>query len=289
MSFQLLSIPSYVPLAPLAASLGHKDLPQSELSALDWNEKHVFMDEVSTFIPFSRGFKRTWDSLEEKLRESCSGGRFIVIRNIDTSNTSALENLGRLVDSVHSVSQVAPGSTSTSTSPSGSSPVITMVLEGFSAENIGSNWATEAEPLTVRHPPASQNFTVQRVSEIPETKPSDLPSTSSSTPGIACFEIQVSGKRSHTFYVNHCLKVFRRHTWFDEIELSGLGNAITSIVSIAEILKRYKAAIVKRLETSLVELTDSERNRPTQKAKIVVLLGRGEQPILGDELDEEDV
>jgi len=86
------------------------------------------------------------------------------------------------------------------------------------------------------------------------------------------YQIQVSGKRNHTYYVNLALKIFQRRDWFTVLELSGLGNAIPSIVSIAEILKRYKVAVVKKIETSLVELADG--NRPLQKAKIVVLMDK---------------
>jgi len=84
------------------------------------------------------------------------------------------------------------------------------------------------------------------------------------------YSIQVSGKRNHTYYVNLALRVFQRRDWINFLELSGLGNAIPSIVSIAEILKRYQVAVEHKIETSLVEL-DGE-SRPMQKAKMVVVM-----------------
>jgi len=83
------------------------------------------------------------------------------------------------------------------------------------------------------------------------------------------YQIQVSGKRNHKYYVNVALKVLKRRSWYDKLEFSGLGNAIPSIVSIAEILKRYQVVAIQHIETSLAELSGE---RSLHKAKIVVVL-----------------
>eukprot|EP01089_Gocevia_fonbrunei_P006342 TRINITY_DN16980_c0_g1_i1.p1 TRINITY_DN16980_c0_g1~~TRINITY_DN16980_c0_g1_i1.p1 ORF type:complete len:276 (-),score=63.45 TRINITY_DN16980_c0_g1_i1:93-827(-) len=85
------------------------------------------------------------------------------------------------------------------------------------------------------------------------------------------YQIQVSGKRNHKYYVNVALKVLKRRSWYDKLELSGLGNAIPPIVSIAEILKRYQIVEIKDIETSLAELSGE---RSLHKAKIVVVLNK---------------
>ncbi|XP_057772727.1 uncharacterized protein At2g34160-like [Salvia miltiorrhiza] len=59
-----------------------------------------------------------------------------------------------------------------------------------------------------------------------------------------------------------------------EVELSGLGMAISTVVSVAEILKNNGFAVEKKIMTSTVEIKDDSRGRPVQKAKIEVVLGK---------------
>jgi len=54
----------------------------------------------------------------------------------------------------------------------------------------------------------------------------------------------------------------------EEVELSGLGYAITTVVTIAEILKNQGIASVKKLGTSTMDAQD----RPAGKAKIQITL-----------------
>ncbi|KAL3623199.1 hypothetical protein CASFOL_032015 [Castilleja foliolosa] len=49
---------------------------------------------------------------------------------------------------------------------------------------------------------------------------------------------------------------------------------ISSVVSIAEILKNNGFAVEKKITTSTVEIRDDSRGRPVQKAKIEVVLGK---------------
>ncbi|KAL3643597.1 hypothetical protein CASFOL_014412 [Castilleja foliolosa] len=50
--------------------------------------------------------------------------------------------------------------------------------------------------------------------------------------------------------------------------------SISSVVSIAEILKNNGFAVEKKITTSTVEIRDDSRGRPVQKAKIEVVLGK---------------
>ncbi|KAF8393234.1 hypothetical protein HHK36_021475 [Tetracentron sinense] len=63
---------------------------------------------------------------------------------------------------------------------------------------------------------------------------------------------------------------------YNEVELSALGMAIATVVTIAEILKKTGLAVEKKIMTSTVEMKDESRGRPIQKAKIEILLGKTE-------------
>ena len=58
----------------------------------------------------------------------------------------------------------------------------------------------------------------------------------------------------------------------DEVELSALGMAIATVVTVAEILKNNGLAIEKRILTSTVEMKDETREQPIQKAKVEIIL-----------------
>ncbi|XP_074584870.1 uncharacterized protein At2g34160-like [Curcuma longa] len=84
--------------------------------------------------------------------------------------------------------------------------------------------------------------------------------------------IQVSNtKKPLFFYVNLAKRYMQQH---DEVELSALGMAISTVVTITEILKNNGLAVEKKIATSLVEVKDETRVRPLQKAKIEILLGK---------------
>jgi len=224
-----------VRIETLAQLLKLEEVPQSELSAVGWDDKDVAVDELATFFPFPRTFNREWEAIASTVGEGglFKQGRLVVVR-VAHQTGAAEENLKAVLEHVADLYAGAqPPQERTA-----------VVLDGFSA----------AQLQLGKH-----SFNVARL-QVPVEEDEPV------------YQIQVSGKRNHTYYVNLALKIFQRRDWFSELELSGLGNAIPSIVSIAEILKRYKVAVVKKIETSLVELADG--NRPLQKAKIVVLMDK---------------
>ncbi|ONK66606.1 uncharacterized protein A4U43_C06F10100 [Asparagus officinalis] len=86
--------------------------------------------------------------------------------------------------------------------------------------------------------------------------------------------IQVSNtKKPLFFYVNLAKRYMQQHS---EVELSALGMAIATVVTIAEILKNNGLAVEKKITTSTVDVKDESRGRPIQKAKIEILLGKSE-------------
>jgi len=210
-------------------------VPQSELSAVGWDDKDVAVDELATFFPFPRTFNREWESVGATLEEGglFKQGRLLAVR-VAHQTGAAEENLKAVLEHIANLYAAAQP-------PQGRTVV---VLDGSSATQLQLG---------------KHSFNVSRL-QVPAEENNPV------------YQIQVSGKRNHTYYVNLALKIFQRRDWFTVLELSGLGNAIPSIVSIAEILKRYKVAVVKKIETSLVELADG--NRPLQKAKIVVLMDK---------------
>ncbi|GMI79184.1 D NUCLDUO1-ACTIVATEEIC ACID BINDING PROTEIN 1 [Hibiscus trionum] len=77
--------------------------------------------------------------------------------------------------------------------------------------------------------------------------------------------IQVSNtKKPLFFYVNLAKRYIQQH---DEVELSALGMAITTVVTIAEILKNNGLAIEKKVSTSTVSMKDENKGRVVLKAK----------------------
>ena len=87
--------------------------------------------------------------------------------------------------------------------------------------------------------------------------------------------IQVSNtKKPLFFYVNLAKRYIEQH---NEVELSALGMAITTVVTIAEILKNNGLAIEKKVSTSTVGMKDENKGRLVQKAKIEIVLGKSEK------------
>ncbi|OAY69079.1 Uncharacterized protein ACMD2_26475 [Ananas comosus] len=82
--------------------------------------------------------------------------------------------------------------------------------------------------------------------------------------------IQVSNtKKPLFFYVNLAKRYMQQH---NQVELSALGMAIATVVTIAEILKNNGLAVEKKIMTSMVNMNEELRARPIQKAKIEILL-----------------
>ncbi|TVU17263.1 hypothetical protein EJB05_33282 [Eragrostis curvula] len=78
--------------------------------------------------------------------------------------------------------------------------------------------------------------------------------------------IQVSSsKKPLFFYVNLAKRYMQQH---DDVELSALGLAISTVVTIAEILKNNGLAVEKKIRTSTVEIHDVTTGRSIQKAKV---------------------
>jgi len=223
-----------VPIGTLAQlAKVSEEVPHSELSAVGWDDQDVAVDELATFFPFPRSFNREWESVHDTLAEGLlSKGRFLVVRAANQTG-AAEENLKAVLNHIAALVEGAEQGR------------VVVVLDGFTGNQLQLK---------------QHSYNVTR-----------LPTGAEDVHG-SVYQIQVSGKRNHTYYVNLALKIFQRRDWYTVIELSGLGNAIPSIVSIAEILKRYKVAVVKKIDTSLVELNDG--TRPLQKAKIVVLMDK---------------
>ncbi|KAJ6330029.1 hypothetical protein OIU76_008791 [Salix suchowensis] len=87
--------------------------------------------------------------------------------------------------------------------------------------------------------------------------------------------IQVSNtKKPLFFYVNLAKRYMQQH---NEVELSALGMAIATVVTIAEILKNNGLAVEKKIMTSTVDMREETGGRPVPKAKIEILLGKTEK------------
>jgi DNA-binding protein len=86
--------------------------------------------------------------------------------------------------------------------------------------------------------------------------------------------IQVSNtKKPLFFYVNLAKRYMQQH---DEVELSALGMAIATVVTVAEILKNNGLAVERRILTSTIDMRDEARGRPIQKAKVEIVLAKSE-------------
>eukprot|EP00270_Netrium_digitus_P008709 TRINITY_DN2614_c0_g1_i5.p1 TRINITY_DN2614_c0_g1~~TRINITY_DN2614_c0_g1_i5.p1 ORF type:complete len:137 (+),score=28.85 TRINITY_DN2614_c0_g1_i5:209-619(+) len=77
--------------------------------------------------------------------------------------------------------------------------------------------------------------------------------------------IQVSTKKQLFFYVNLSKRLLQQ---YEEVELSALGLAIATAVTVAEILKNNGLAVEKRIFTSTMDMRDNARRRSVQKIEI---------------------
>ncbi|XP_047307365.1 uncharacterized protein At2g34160-like [Impatiens glandulifera] len=94
--------------------------------------------------------------------------------------------------------------------------------------------------------------------------------------GSTSSRIQVSNtKKPLFFYVNLAKRYIQQH---GHVELSALGTAITTVVTIAEILKNNGLATTKEVLTSTVGVKDENKGgRLVQKARIEVVLVKTEK------------
>ncbi|RLN30936.1 hypothetical protein C2845_PM05G17490 [Panicum miliaceum] len=86
--------------------------------------------------------------------------------------------------------------------------------------------------------------------------------------------IQVStNKKPLYFYVNLAKRYMQN---YDEVELSALGMAIGTVVTVAEMLKNNGLATEKKILTSTIGTKDESKGRLVRKAKIEILLCKSE-------------
>ncbi|KAL0746615.1 uncharacterized protein At2g34160 isoform X1 [Brassica napus] len=87
--------------------------------------------------------------------------------------------------------------------------------------------------------------------------------------------IQVSNtKKPLFFYVNLAKRYIQQH---NEVELSALGMAITTVVTISEILKNNGLATEKKVLTSTVGIKDESKGKIVQKTKIEIVLAKSDK------------
>ncbi|KAK4576699.1 hypothetical protein RGQ29_027304, partial [Quercus rubra] len=87
--------------------------------------------------------------------------------------------------------------------------------------------------------------------------------------------IQVSNtNKSLFFYVNLSQRYIQEH---NEVKLSALGMAITTVVTVSKILKNNGLATEKKVLTSTIGMNDENKGRGVQKAKIEIVLGKSEK------------
>ncbi|KAI3472853.1 hypothetical protein Pfo_031269 [Paulownia fortunei] len=87
--------------------------------------------------------------------------------------------------------------------------------------------------------------------------------------------IQVSNtKKPLFFYVSLAKRYLQQHK---EIELSALGMAITTVVTIAEILKNNGFVNEKSILTSTVGTKDVAKGRIVHKARIEIVLEKSDK------------
>lgn len=87
--------------------------------------------------------------------------------------------------------------------------------------------------------------------------------------------IQVSNtKKPVFFYVNLAKRFLQEH---GEVQLSALGLAISSMVTVAEILKNSRLAVEQKITTGLDAFNDDGRERAVQKPKMEIVLRKSEE------------
>jgi DNA-binding protein len=88
-------------------------------------------------------------------------------------------------------------------------------------------------------------------------------------------EIRVGRSKRTEAYVKSAEQLFLSH---ENIVLCGLGNTITTVVSVAEIIKHRKYATVTNIETSMIE--GDSKNKSIAKIRISMKRNPGVKEIL---------
>uniref|UniRef100_A0A0G4F8D1 DNA/RNA-binding protein Alba-like domain-containing protein n=1 Tax=Chromera velia CCMP2878 TaxID=1169474 RepID=A0A0G4F8D1_9ALVE len=107
--------------------------------------------------------------------------------------------------------------------------------------------------------------------------------------------MQISNARPRVFYARVAKKYFAgsdKQAAVEELEITALGNAISSAVSVCDSLVKGESANLKKVQTSLFESTDEKTNRPRSSPKITIWLTKHPnfKPDEDDEgKDEDDV
>eukprot|EP01126_Amoeba_proteus_P001774 TRINITY_DN1053_c0_g3_i4.p1 TRINITY_DN1053_c0_g3~~TRINITY_DN1053_c0_g3_i4.p1 ORF type:complete len:147 (-),score=37.19 TRINITY_DN1053_c0_g3_i4:552-992(-) len=97
----------------------------------------------------------------------------------------------------------------------------------------------------------SDKITVEEKEELESVSPSD--------------RIKVSNNRSLFFYVDLATKFLLSH---ETVDISGLGGAIPTVVTIAEILKNQDVAKITSISTYLTTLQEHTSPKPKMEVKI---------------------
>ncbi|XP_004230078.3 uncharacterized protein At2g34160 [Solanum lycopersicum] len=109
----------------------------------------------------------------------------------------------------------------------------------------------------------------------PVSTPASAPTNNNNEAQKKSNRIQVSNtKKPLFFYVNLAKRYMQQH---NEVELSALGMAITTVVTVAEILKNGGFATEKKVLTSTVGMKDEAKGRMVQKARIEIVLTKSEK------------
>ncbi|XP_057546512.1 uncharacterized protein At2g34160-like [Amaranthus tricolor] len=96
--------------------------------------------------------------------------------------------------------------------------------------------------------------------------------------------IQVSNtKKPLFFYLNLAKRYIKQ---YNDVELSALGMAIPTVVTISEMLKANGTAVEKKVLTSTVGSKDENKGRFVQKAKIEIVLEKSDKSPSADATTE---
>lgn len=114
--------------------------------------------------------------------------------------------------------------------------------------------------------------------------PSTLPPASGDKTVHKSNRIQVSNqKQPIRFYVNLAKKMLRNNE--PDVELSGLGNAIQTVVTCVEILKNADLVTVTKIESSSVQIGQNKRLKP--KIQVFVVKSKNFDKIMDQQEKEQ--
>ncbi|KAH7435997.1 hypothetical protein KP509_06G088300 [Ceratopteris richardii] len=88
-------------------------------------------------------------------------------------------------------------------------------------------------------------------------------------------KIQVSNTKKPLFFYVNLSKRFMQQ--YGEVELSALGMAISTVVTVVEILKNNGLAVVKKIYTSTIDIGDEMRGRTVQKPKMEITMKKSDK------------